>query len=466
MKQILLVIIFAVCFGSESMAKGAEENHIEFSPFGPLTVYRQSAQPSHVVLFVSGDGGWNLGVIEMARELAYLDALVVGIDIVHYLKNLESQSGGCSYPAADLEMLSKFVQKKFDYPRYVNPVLVGYSSGATLVYAVLAQSPPNTFRGAISMGFCPDLLLPKPLCRGSDLKWEKGPKNIGFIFSPATHLHEPWIALQGTIDEVCDPKVTEEFVKRVNTGRLVLLPKVGHGFSVPHNWMPQFKAEFQNLVANSEDKAPPSRAGLQDLPLVEVLASMPSKDVLAVILSGDGGWAGIDREIADVLAKKHVPVVGVNSLRYFWKSKTPENAAADLERILKAYMTLWNKDKVVLIGYSLGADVLPFMANRLPSELLSRVVLITLLGPDTEVDFEFHLTDWLGGKSRNSKQVLPEVEKLEGKRLLCVYGEEERESLCRQLSSNQARVVSFKGAHHFGGNFEAIANIILNEIAR
>jgi type IV secretory pathway VirJ component len=466
MKQIFLVIIFAACFVSESIAKGTEETHIEFSPFGPLTVYRQSAQPSHVVLFVSGDGGWNLGVIEMARELASLDALVVGVDIVHYLKNLESQSGGCSYPAADLEMLSKFVQKNFDYPRYVNPVLVGYSSGATLVYAVLAQSPPNTFRGAISMGFCPDLLLPKPLCRGSGLKWEKGPKNIGFIFSPATHLHEPWIALQGTIDEVCDPKVTEEFVKRVNTGRQILLPKVGHGFSVSRNWLPQFKAEFQHLVADSKNKATPSRLGLQDLPLVEVLASMPSRDVLAVILSGDGGWAGIDREIADVLAKKNVPVVGVNSLRYFWQSKTPENAAADLERILKAYMALWNKDKVVLIGYSLGADVLPFMANRLPPELLSRVVLITLLGPDTEVDFEFHLTDWLGGRSRNSKQVLPEVAKLEGKRLLCVYGEEERESLCRQLSGSQTRVVSFKGAHHFGGNYEAITNIILNEIER
>jgi type IV secretory pathway VirJ component len=159
-------------------------------------------------------------------------------------------------------------------------------------------------------------------------------------------------------------------------------------------------------------------------------------------------------------------VVGVNSLRYFWQSKTPKNAAADLERILKAYMALWNKDKVVLIGYSLGADVLPFMANRLPSEILSRVVLITLLGPDTEVEFEFHLTDWLGGRSRNSKQVLSEVAKLEGKCLLCVYGEEERESLCRQLSGSQTRVVSFKGAPHFGGNYVAITNIILNEIER
>lgn len=466
MKRLFLVIVVAACFVSESAANGIEEDHIEFGPFGPLTVYRQSYQPSHVVLFVSGDGGWNLGVIEMARDLASLDAMVVGIDIVRYLKHPVSQSEGCSYPAADFEMLSKFVQKKLNYPRYVTPVLVGYSSGATLVYAVLAQAPPSTFKGAISMGFCPDLLMPKPPCRGSDLEWEKGPKDKGFIFLPSKHLHQPWVALQGTIDEVCDPGVTDDFVKRVNTGRLILLPKVGHGFSVPRNWLPQFKNEFQQLTAESGDKASPSKVDLQDLPLVEVHASIPEKDVLAVILSGDGGWAGIDREVAGVLAKQGVPVVGLNSLKYFWRSKTPDIAAADLGRILRAYLTAWEKDRAVLIGYSLGADVLPFMASRLPSELLNRVVLITLLGPDTEVDFEFHLTDWIGGRSRNSQLVGPEAAKLEGKRLLCVYGEEERESLCPQLSGGWTRVVSLKGAHHFGGHYEAIANMVLNEIGR
>jgi type IV secretory pathway VirJ component len=466
MKRLLLVVILASCWVSEGLSKGIEEDHIEFGPFGPLTVYSQSSQPSHVVLFVSGDGGWNLGVIEMARELTSLDAMVVGIDIVRYLKHLESQSEGCSYPAADFEMLSKFVQKKLNYPRYVNPVLVGYSSGATLVYAVLAQSPPNTFRGAISMGFCPDLLLPKPLCRGSGLKWEKGPKNIGFIFSPATHLHEPWIALQGTIDEVCYPKVTEEFVKRVNTGRLVLLPKVGHGFSVPRNWLLQFRDEFQRLVAQSNRQPSSVMADLQDLPLVEVPADAPSKDAMAVILSGDGGWAGIDREVAGVLAKRGIAVVGLNSLKYFWAKKTPEIAAEDLNRILRAYLTTWKKDRVILVGYSLGADVLPFMANRIDSDLLNRVVLIALLGPGNDANFEFHLTDWLGGKSQNSLPVLPETEKLANKHLLCIYGEEEKESLCSRLSVNQARLVPFKGAHHFGGSYETIANLIVEEEER
>src|SRR5437763_1514706 len=91
MKRLLLVVILVSCWASEGLSKGIEEDHIEFGPFGPLTVYSQSSQPSHVVLFISGDGGWNLGVIEMARELASLDAMVVGIDIVRYMKHLESQ---------------------------------------------------------------------------------------------------------------------------------------------------------------------------------------------------------------------------------------------------------------------------------------------------------------------------------------------------------------------------------------
>ena len=48
-------------------------------PFGKVTVYRQSPRPSHVALFISGDGGWNLGVVDMARELMGMDALGDGM---------------------------------------------------------------------------------------------------------------------------------------------------------------------------------------------------------------------------------------------------------------------------------------------------------------------------------------------------------------------------------------------------
>lgn len=458
-----VVFFFTVLF-MLSVASGirAEETIDQFGRFGKIALYHPSKRPAQVVLFVSGDGGWDPGGVDLVRELATLDALVVGIDITYYLKQLEKSSEPCVYPAADFELLSKYIQKKFDYPHYTTPVLVGYSSGATLVYAALAQAPGNTFLGAISLGFCPDLALSKPLCRGSGLEWTKGPKDEGYNFLPASHLAVPWVAFQGTTDPVCEAEKTGAYVKQVKNGKIVLLPGVGHGYSVPKNWMPQFKDEFARLTKQKSEKPIQSSTGdLADLPLVEVTARGPESDRMAVFWSGDGGWADLDEEISASLAGHGVPVVGVNSLKYFWTNRTPEQTAKDLGRIIRHYAAQWRKEKVVLIGYSLGADILPFAANRLNEELKSRVELITLLGPALQVDFEFHLSDWLGSSSKTAVPTKPEVMKLVNTRLLCIYGEKETDSLCPHLQGNYFNKVALPGAHHFGGDYAQIADTIL-----
>lgn len=476
MKRILMIIFAISLF--HPISSYSFEDFLSYGAFGKVALYRQSSVPAHVVLFVSGDGGWNLGVVDMARELATLDALVVGIDMVHYVRSLDASSEKCSYPATDFEALSQFVQKKLNFPHYITPVLIGYSSGATLVYATLVQSPPNTFAGAVSMGFCPDLLLKKPMCKGNGLEWKPGPKGKGYSFLPAMNLEAGWIALQGNIDEVCDANATSQYVHEVSNGELVLLPKVGHGFSVSRNWMPQFREAFAKLSHTPEDESPMSRpAGsvvpkeryadavdVKDLPLVELPATGNSSDLLAVILSGDGGWANIDRQIGKYLATRGVGVIGFNSLQYFWTKRTPDIAAKDLERVLRYYLTAWKKDKAILIGYSLGADVLPFMADRLPPQLLDKVISISLLGPGETAEFEFHLTDWLRNEPKSGAHpVLPEVEKLKGKKLLCFFGEDERDSLCRKLNANESVVIRLTGGHHFGGGYQAIAERILKE---
>ncbi|MBI5014798.1 MAG: virulence factor family protein [Deltaproteobacteria bacterium] len=458
------VLVGLALLGPAAGDARAGEEKFTFGRFGTVTVYRPSERPAQVVLFVSGDGGWNLGVVDMARELAGLDALVVGIDITHYLRELAKGPEKCSYPASDFEDLSQFVQKKMALPSYSPPVLVGYSSGATLVYAVLVQSPPNTFRGALSLGFCPDLPLTKPLCRGSGLEWAPGPKGKGVVFQPASHLSAPWVAFQGTIDQVCDPAATEAYVQRVKGGEIVVLPHVGHGFSVPRNWMPQFRDAFRRLVARPQETRVADAADVRGLPLVEVPASGPETDTLAVIVSGDGGWAGIDRSLGEALAGRGVPVVGLNSLQYFWTARTPETAAADLGRLLRHYLAAWGKKRALLVGYSLGAEVLPFLVTRLPAELRGAVRSVALLGPSTTADFEFHVGYWLGGgPSAASLPVLPEVQKLKGLRVLCVYGDEEKDSVCPRLPAGLADVQVLPGAHHFGGNYTAIADRILRE---
>ena len=83
---------------------------LTFGRFGPVTLYRDRQLPSHVILFVSGDQGWNQTAVTSARALASSDVLVVGIDLPNYLKTLSAAEETCSYPGGDFDALSKFVQ--------------------------------------------------------------------------------------------------------------------------------------------------------------------------------------------------------------------------------------------------------------------------------------------------------------------------------------------------------------------
>src|SRR5579863_9354834 len=40
-----------------------------YERFGKVSVYRPRGEPREVVLFLSGDGGWTLGVLTMTRRL-------------------------------------------------------------------------------------------------------------------------------------------------------------------------------------------------------------------------------------------------------------------------------------------------------------------------------------------------------------------------------------------------------------
>ncbi len=460
-------ILAACCAVRSAAAAEMQELTDAYGPFGPLHIYRTSDHPSHVVLFVSGDGGWKLGVVDMAKALAEMDSMVVGIDITRYIADLNKSSDHCNYAAAHLEGLSQYLQKKFGFAHYVQPILVGYSSGASAVFTTLAQSPDNTFSGGISLSFCPDLKTTKPFCKGSGELASTADPKLGFIYQPTAKLPSPWIVLQGEIDEVCSSRDTEAFVTQVGQGELVALPKVGHGFSVEANWMPQLKTAYLQLSGNRQTAwmAAPKGNSMSDLPLVELPVTRKS-DVAAIIVSGDGGWASIDKQLGEALNRDGIPIVGLNALQYFWEKKSPDIAGRDLARILAHYSKAWNIERFILVGYSRGADTLPFMVSRLPDELKARVTTVVLLGLDGTVDFEFHVADRLSSRNAGAQEVLPEVRKITSLNVLCVYGADERDSGCRKLDPSVARVVEMKGGHHFAGEYQKLAALILEHSKR
>ena len=200
------------------------------------------------------------------------------------------------------------------------------------------------------------------------------------------------------------------------------------------------------------------------LPLIEVPATHGTSDTLVVFVSGDGGWAAIDKSISKALAERGMPVIGLNALQYFWKKRTPEAASRDLQWILENYLKAWKKDRVLFVGYSRGADVLPAMINRLPSELQARTRMIALLGASPKVEFEFHVGDWMRSTSKTGYSVKAEVDRLLLHNIVCIYGEDDQDSLCPALSGPRVSTVMLKGAHHFDGGYEKLATIIINHL--
>jgi type IV secretory pathway VirJ component len=431
----------------------AAPSHLSHGRFKDLWIFSPPAQASSFVLFLSGDEGWGPRAEVFAEQLAQQGAMVVGIDLRQFQAVLEADGDQCEFPDGDLENLSHFVQAYFHGSSYLAPLIVGIDSGGSMAYAVLAQAPQDTFAGALSLGFCPHLNLEKPLCKGSGLGLTHDARGTGLNLQPIKSLNNPWVVLQDSQGRECPAALSRDFVAQVHGAALATLPSLSER---PVN------AAFNKLAAAGVKRSIAPPAALGDLPVVEVAAqpNVPPADSFAIIMSGDGGWAGIDQNIAAALSAKGIPVVGWDSLRYYWTARTPQGVAADADKMIRYYLAHFGKKRVLLIGYSQGADVLPFAVNRLPATTKAAVSLMAILGMSEHALFEFHVSSWIAD-DKSGPQTLPEVDRITGIPVLCIYGEDERDSLCPKLDPSKFKIVKVKGGHHFDGNYAALADDIL-----
>ena len=452
-------------------------------PFaGHATLYLPPKPLSRAILFLSGDGGWNLGVVEMARRAARENhAAVAGVSLPAYLKAANSEKVPCWCPACDLEEIGKSIEKQAGFEEPSPPILLGYSSGATLVYAALAGGPPETFAGGMSLGFCPDLEGVPSICRHAGFRPVHDAAKRRLDFSPAG-LERPWVVLQGNADKVCGAEATDRFVREVKGATLERLDGVGHGYGNETRWGPAFDAGLRSIVAASssaaagaEKKAPSStgadelKAALEklDLPLTLHLSDHPRAYLL--FISGDGGWSSLDRNLASRLARDHVDTVGISALQYFWKEKPAERTAADLKRILDL---LRPQEKPILFGgYSFGAEVAPFLVNRPEYGAAAAdpaFAGLVLVAPGPFATWEVSPLDWFRQKEKESPdKVRPQIESIVSLPTLCVYGADDRESACSGLKPAESRLVrALGGGHHFGGDYDVIADEVAQFVAK
>ena len=209
----------------------------------------------------------------------------------------------------------------------------------------------------------------------------------------------------------------------------------------------------------------PLSLSARELPLIVEAPEEPGQSV-AIFLSGDGGWAAIDAGISSVLRGAGYGVVGIDARRYFAERKAPSELGRDLADIANTYLPLWHRDKLLLIGYSRGADTIPFAAQEWTSELQARIEIVVLLAPATYAGFEFHLADlWSSQRRDGDLDTFPAVQAL-ASHVVCIYGANEEDSLCPLLQGRARRtVIQLPGGHHFDGDYAALGQRVLDAVA-
>jgi type IV secretory pathway VirJ component len=408
---------------------------------GSIRIFQSTTPQGGLVFLFSDASGWNRDLSSAAQRIARHGALVVGVDLPSYLSDLRASDDGCHYVIAELEDLSHRLQREHGFASYRSPILAGIGAGGTLAYAALAQSPAATVDGAVSIDPAEALATRVPLCPGAPATADPAG---GFRYGARRDLPGYWwvnprAALPGPLAAIA-----------------------GEPPGAPQKGSPELR--LAALVVAALALKAPTAASLRDLPIVELPVATAATQ-MAVIYSGDGGWRDLDKQIAGVLVHDGTPVVGVDCLRYFWREKTPDLVAADLARILRHYRARWDAEGVLLIGYSFGAGILPFAFNRLPPDLKDAVVQISLLGLESTAPFQISVRGWLGAHD-GGLPVLPELRSLELRRVQCFYGEEETDTLCTAPEFGGAERIRMPGGHHFGGDYQRLARLILQGAAQ
>ncbi len=427
----MMARLFALCLSLAVLSCEAALDPQQ-NPVGPLHVLQPNGPARGVVILYSAATGWDERAQQAAAALAHEGALVAGIDLRHYAQVNRRLARKCFYLVGDAEAIARDLQRARADAEYHAPILAGVGAGGTLAELVIREAPPSALDGAVSI----DPIVPKDApCAVGSMHPQAGGKLPGF-----------WtVGLHAS---------SNRFVQQAPAGgSLIDTRRLGSDVE-------PFAALAALVRTHLDSGRAPS--GVAKLPLIELPSARPAP-LLAILLSGDGGWRDLDKSIAEELSRNGVSVVGWDCLRYFWSRKSPEEAARDLAAVIQTYTARWQASEVALIGYSFGADVLPLLYQRLPQSERSRVVQLSFLGLSSAAEFEIKVAGWVSSHhSDDAEPTQPALATIPPALVQCFFGDDEQDSACPALAARGAETIGTAGGHHFDGNYARLAQRILD----
>ncbi len=395
--------------------------------------------PKAMVVYFSDRSGWSAEDDRNAAALTAQEDIVLAVDLSAYAANLDKDGGECLYVVGEITDLAQTAQRALNIQTYLPPIVAGRGEGATFAYAALADAPDNTLGGAVASGFANRLTLKLPFCPGSTATKTADGGAYSYAFDRAVPEPATLFVAPAEVDAV-----TAAATERQNITVTALEPD-------------DAGAQIAAAVAALAEQIEPFGA----LPAVDLPATTAPK-ALAILVSGDGGWRDLDKTIGEWLSTQGVHVVGLDALHYFWSKRTPEELAADVAALVREADPAGDLP-VMLIGYSFGADTLPFAYPLLPKDLQARTKVLALMAPSQTTSFQVTVAGWLGIDD-SGYAIVPAIAALPADRVICVYGKDEDDTACIDPKLGKVEKVETDGGHHFDGNYTAIAQRFLDRL--
>lgn len=183
---------------------------------------------------------------------------------------------------------------------------------------------------------------------------------------------------------------------------------------------------------------------------------------LIVLLSGDGGNTTSNIKLAEALAKTDTTVLLINSKKYFWEQKTPNQFASDIEEFIVEYMKKEKKTSFSIAGYSFGADVVSFLPARISPQLDKKMQHVLLFSPSETTDYVIKIADMLSITSKKRKyDVVGEISS-HGRKVVCILGGDKE--MYQKLSNTKAKTFQFSGGHNFNNDFDNVVRELRKSI--
>ena len=193
------------------------------------------------------------------------------------------------------------------------------------------------------------------------------------------------------------------------------------------------------------------------LPLLE-FKSTGNSDYYVIFLTGNGGYRKLAHSLTNYLISKNVSVLALNTKKYFWREKKPAQIACDLESLIDRYNVKWGMNKVVLVGYSMGAEVIPFVVNSMEDKHREELSDLILIGPWQKATFRINLLDYFMEVNKGA-DIYTELQQMKTKTgyIIC---DDNKISICHKDLEGVIDHDILTGGHHFGGDYVTLSKLI------